>query len=318
MEEGEKAEKAAEGEDGAEGAGGGVGRTKEALEALRHRLLAAEKQRGKKNDSGGTRSPRKPPSTKKWSRKRRRLVRISDSDSEDIEPSDSSAGTPSSSEEKAKDLDGLEHKSSASEAAAEESFFTGTVKWFSRKQGFGFITADGGRPQAEVFLHASDCLTEPGFAGARAGTRVRFQVQPDGHSIRAVRVEAETGGPIPGHPPQPPPFLLPSHTTAQLPPGRFRGHVSSYNPDKGFGFITPEDPDVADIFVHASDLHGASLLPQERVEYSVVRDSSGRPRAVSVTGPGGAGLVGLEHSRPRVLFDPESGQPLLAFPLYPR
>ena len=75
---------------------------------------------------------------------------------------------------------------------------------------------------------------------------------------------------------------------------RMSGQVRSFNPRRGFGFITPSD-NTPEIFVHYQDIASEgfkSLLNGEQVEYDVVMDPNNRRRAVKVTGPGGAPVQG--------------------------
>jgi cold shock CspA family protein len=68
-----------------------------------------------------------------------------------------------------------------------------------------------------------------------------------------------------------------------------QGVVKWFNVAKGFGFIQPEDGS-ADIFVHQTNIIAdgfRSLAEGEPVEFEV-DDNEGRPKAVNVTGPGGA------------------------------
>jgi cold shock protein len=55
------------------------------------------------------------------------------------------------------------------------------------------------------------------------------------------------------------------------------GTVKWFNPDKGFGFIAPDD-DNADVFVHYSAIE-TQRLPQpgknQRVEYTITRGPKG-------------------------------------------
>ncbi|MCZ9635196.1 cold-shock protein [Rhodococcus sp. BH5] len=48
----------------------------------------------------------------------------------------------------------------------------GTVKWFDKNKGFGFIEPDGGG--ADVFAHYSQ-ITGPGFKVLERGQRVEFE-----------------------------------------------------------------------------------------------------------------------------------------------
>ncbi len=57
----------------------------------------------------------------------------------------------------------------------------GTVKWFDRKKGYGFITPEDGSKDA--FVHIS-AVERAGLDELREGQRVEFELQPgrDGKS----------------------------------------------------------------------------------------------------------------------------------------
>ncbi|MGC9325599.1 MAG: cold-shock protein [Desulfomonilia bacterium] len=48
----------------------------------------------------------------------------------------------------------------------------GTVKWFNRDKGYGFITVDNG---SDVFVHHSS-INEQGFRSLDEGQRVSFDI----------------------------------------------------------------------------------------------------------------------------------------------
>lgn len=53
------------------------------------------------------------------------------------------------------------------------SLKTGTVKWFNRTKGYGFIQPDGGGPDA--FVHIS-AVEQAGFDTLNEGQRVQFEI----------------------------------------------------------------------------------------------------------------------------------------------
>ena len=63
------------------------------------------------------------------------------------------------------------------------------------------------------------------------------------------------------------------------------GTVKWFNPEKGFGFITPEDGS-ADVFVHFSAISGEgyrNLEEGQKVEFDVTQAQKG-PQAANVRG----------------------------------
>jgi len=63
--------------------------------------------------------------------------------------------------------------------------FTGTVKWFSKEKGYGFITRDDN--QGDVFVHFSE-IQQRGFKTLQEGQRVEFEIEQDEKGPRAKNV----------------------------------------------------------------------------------------------------------------------------------
>jgi cold shock CspA family protein len=78
------------------------------------------------------------------------------------------------------------------------------------------------------------------------------------------------------------------------------GTVKWFDTTKGFGFITPDTPGEADVFVHHTGIRTdgfRSLADGESVEYVVITDANtGRPKATQVTGPNGANVQGAPYN----------------------
>lgn len=62
--------------------------------------------------------------------------------------------------------------------------YQGTVKWFSRAKGYGFIQRDGG---PDVFVHYSAIVGE-GFRNLEEGDQVEFGIEEGEKGPHAVRV----------------------------------------------------------------------------------------------------------------------------------
>ncbi|GEM_PF-345058 len=67
-----------------------------------------------------------------------------------------------------------------------DSRLSGTVKWFSRVKGFGFISPDDG--QKDVFVHYSAILGD-GYRNLEEGQRVDYSVEDTTKGPQAVRVQ---------------------------------------------------------------------------------------------------------------------------------
>eukprot|EP01068_Selenidium_serpulae_P002956 Selendium_serpulae@DN2790_c0_g1_i1.p1 len=72
------------------------------------------------------------------------------------------------------------------------------------------------------------------------------------------------------------------------------GRCKWFDPKKGYGFISPEDGS-PDVFVHQQNVYAdgfRTLSENEQVEFEIITDETGRRKAVQVTGPNGAHVLG--------------------------
>jgi CspA family cold shock protein len=154
-----------------------------------------------------------------------------------------------------------------------------TVKWFNPEKGFGFVElADG---SGDVFLHAN-ALQAAGHTVVGPGMRMQVRVgqgQKGRQVEQVISVDTSTGEvPAPRHhdgAPRPPRSARPQVDLSNA--VQMDGTVKWYNPDKGFGFITPKEGG-KDVFVHATALERAGLPPlaeNQAVRMTVVQGAKG-------------------------------------------
>ena len=137
------------------------------------------------------------------------------------------------------------------------------VKWFSLAKGFGFVAPIDGSPDA--FLHSS-VVSRLGLRDLPEGTKLSVEITdgPKGRQIANILQvlgvaevpHASTGRPAPTGPET-----------------EVMGTVKWFKPDKGFGFVTPDDGD-RDIFVHRSVLLRAGLQGLESGQRVLMRVQS--------------------------------------------
>ncbi|HWX50732.1 MAG TPA: cold-shock protein [Roseomonas sp.] len=156
-----------------------------------------------------------------------------------------------------------------------------TVKWYNAEKGFGFVElADG---SGDAFLHANT-LQASGIQAVSPGATMQVRVgqgQKGRQIDQVLSVDESTAGPA-----------APQRDAFRTRPARPRearravdlssavemlGTVKWYNPDKGFGFISPQDGG-KDVFVHATVLEraGVSTLQEgQTVRIQVVQGAKG-------------------------------------------
>ena len=77
---------------------------------------------------------------------------------------------------------------------AEQERIQGTVRWFSRVKGYGFIQPDG--QEKDVFVHFSAIVGE-GYRNLNEGQRVEFTVEESSKGPQAVQVVGLAAQPAP-------------------------------------------------------------------------------------------------------------------------
>ncbi|WP_426593475.1 cold-shock protein [Cellulomonas sp. McL0617] len=130
----------------------------------------------------------------------------------------------------------------------------GTVRWFDVERGFGFL--DLGPDADDLYVHASEIISEDGIRQLREGQVVEFEVGEGdrGPQARRVRVTGDQA--------------------ADAPVGVL-GTVAWYEPGKGYGFITP-DGGRGEIFVHSSAIVGGGVISDgQRVAFLIVDGEKG-------------------------------------------
>ena len=137
---------------------------------------------------------------------------------------------------------------------------TGTVKWFKRDKGFGFIVPDEGGDDVFVHVSALECA---GLKSLEGNDRVRFKLRSTPND-RPVADELS---------------LLERDVEM------ITGRIKWFDAKKGFGFVQRDDGG-ADVFLHASvvrfdDLSG--LEPDRRVCLELGAQKDGRLRAMRVS-----------------------------------
>jgi CspA family cold shock protein len=152
--------------------------------------------------------------------------------------------------------------------ASDQGFETeAVVKWFNLTKGFGFVAPVDG--SSDAFMHSS-VVSRAGMRDIAEGTKLVVQITdgPKGRQVASIvqvlgmsDVPRATGRPAP--------------TGPEI---ELTGSVKWFKPDKGFGFVTPDDGD-RDVFVHRTIVQRAGLEQLEsgqKVRMRVQTASKGR------------------------------------------
>ena len=125
------------------------------------------------------------------------------------------------------------------------------VVWFNASKGFGFVKLSDG---TEAYLHVRQ-LEAAGSRSVCEGTRLKVTTEesPRGHQVVQVLEIGEQIAKTPAHTRRTGDST--ASTGAQL---ESEGTVKWYDPEKGFGFIAPDNGE-KDVFVHATALTRSGL-----------------------------------------------------------
>jgi CspA family cold shock protein len=143
-----------------------------------------------------------------------------------------------------------------------------TVKWFNASKGFGFVTLSDGTQDA--FLPMA-ILRRAGYDDVREGALITCEVSAGAKGplvTQVLNIDSSTavapqGGGAERYP--------------QRPSTTLEGAVKWFEPEKGYGFISP-DGGGKDVFIHITALRRSgvnALEPGQRVRVEVVDGRKG-------------------------------------------
>lgn len=168
-------------------------------------------------------------------------------------------------------------------ASAHDTPVRTRLKWFNNPKGFGFVCPED--ELLDAFLHITT-LQRAGVSSLGDGACLLCLIErgPKGAQVREVIQVIDAGAPTPppAEPAQAPRPAARANGTNGVTNGadiiKMGGAVKWYKPDKGFGFIVPDDGK-KDIFIHKSCLerHGIDGLNEgQRVVVTVRNVPKGR------------------------------------------
>ena len=154
------------------------------------------------------------------------------------------------------------------DVSAEEIPVKTKLKWFNNPKGFGFVCPED--EDLDAFLHITT-LQKAGVSALGEGACLLCLIErgPKGAQVKEV-VELIDAGALTEPPARP---RAPARPAAENNIVSMAGSVKWYKPDKGFGFVVPDDG-MKDIFIHKTCLerHGIDSLAEGRRLCMTVRN----------------------------------------------
>lgn len=144
------------------------------------------------------------------------------------------------------------------------------MKWFNTTKGFGFIVPE--EDPCDAFIHITT-LQDADIHELGEGAMISCHIVKGPKGALVTKVDKLID---PGKDPAPITFRVEISEDEVL--DTMEGTVKWYKPDKGFGFIIPEDG-LKDVFVHQSCLEKNKidiLIPGQKVKMLVRTVSKGR------------------------------------------
>ena len=142
------------------------------------------------------------------------------------------------------------------------------VKWFNASKGFGFVTLSDGTQDA--FLPMA-ILRRAGYDDAREGASITCEIGAGAKGplvTTVLNIDNSTAAPPRGDD---------LDRRPQRPSTALEGAVKWFEPEKGYGFISP-DGGGKDVFIHVTALRRSgvtALEPGQRVRVDVVDGKKG-------------------------------------------
>jgi cold shock protein len=154
------------------------------------------------------------------------------------------------------------------------------VKWFNAEKGFGFVAPSDG--SGDAFLHVA-VLSRAGRESVTPGTTLQVRIAPGQKGPQVTEVTEIDESTATAEPARPASRSARGEAHS-VNPVVGRGTVKWFNPEKGYGFITPDEGG-PDVFVHVTAVERSglpSLREGQILEYQTQLQRNGKNAAVNL------------------------------------